>query len=65
MDCVLSYASLYWISTNMLLMSCTMAGGCRLVLPRYNPVQYWKLLEQFKVNKQIGNNPLCDLFYSR
>ncbi|KAF2890250.1 hypothetical protein ILUMI_15923, partial [Ignelater luminosus] len=48
-DCVLSYASFYWISSHLTFSSSIFAGGSRLILPRYNPVQYWKLLDQFKV----------------
>ncbi|KAF2889523.1 hypothetical protein ILUMI_16650, partial [Ignelater luminosus] len=48
-DCGLAYASFYWISAHVMLLGVMYAGGSRLILPRYNPVQYWKLLDQFKV----------------
>lgn len=45
----LSYASLYWISSVILTTSTIFIGGAKVVTHRYNPRQFWHLIERYRV----------------
>jgi len=45
----LPFASFYWISSVCLLMCTTMYGGSRVVVPRFNANEIWKLFSTYKV----------------
>lgn len=52
-DRTLSYASLYWISSALLLTNCIFSGTCRIVCSQYDPKLIWRLIDKYKVSHQL------------
>ncbi|VEN41288.1 unnamed protein product [Callosobruchus maculatus] len=47
---VLSYATLYWVSTVVILTIMTFIGGARVICSKFDPRQTWSLLEKYQLS---------------
>nr|CAI5853440.1 unnamed protein product [Callosobruchus analis] len=50
---ILSYATLYWISTVLILTVMTYTGGARVVCSKFDPRQTWFLLEKYQITSMF------------
>ncbi|VEN42268.1 unnamed protein product, partial [Callosobruchus maculatus] len=46
---ILSYATLYWVSTVLILTVMTYTGGARVICSKFDPRQTWSLLEKYQL----------------
>ncbi|CAH1973805.1 unnamed protein product [Acanthoscelides obtectus] len=50
---MLSYATLYWISTVIILTTMTYIGGARVICSKFNPKQTWLLIEKYQITSMF------------
>ncbi|GJQ77864.1 hypothetical protein Trydic_g16117 [Trypoxylus dichotomus] len=61
LDVTLGFASLYWISTVNILISTTLYGASRLIVPSFNADQTWYLMDKYNVSIAIFSSTQATL----